>query len=255
MTAWARTSPLADQLFDEWNATHGHSTHLFGALGELTGEEAVQLIRQPQSKESRDAILLTLLTLEHDGDTFAGRVLLKSFMPLALRLPSSCSSTRDLWRHSPADARTATIGVLWEVLHNYPLHREANVSGNIRLETIKLLDRSYGNKLDEISVDDDTLEYLVNEDDVYAGDDTFRDLVTILTWAIDSETLRRDEVQLLARIELAEGDPRDARKLAADELGISRETLNRRVSRIRTKLMHAVCGDVQATVAYAPRRS
>ena len=31
---------------------------------------------------------LELLTLEHAGDTFAGRVLLKSFMPLALRLPS-----------------------------------------------------------------------------------------------------------------------------------------------------------------------
>lgn len=254
MTTWAKTSPLADQLFDEWNATHGHSVHDFGSLGELTGDEAVQLIRRQQPNADRDAILITLLTLEHAGDQFAGRVLLKSFMPLALRLPASCSSTRALWRHSPADARTATIGVLWEVLHNYPLHRAANVSGNIRLETIKLLGRCYGNNssVDDIAVEDETLERIVGSDD---SDDVFRDLVTILTWAIDSGTLRRDEVQLLARIELADGDPGEAREAAADELGITRDTLNKRVSRIRNKLMHAVCGDVQSKVAYAPRRS
>lgn len=254
MTTWAKTSPLADQLFDEWNATHGHTTHAFGELGELTGEEAVHLIRRPQSNVDRDAVLLALLTLEHDGDQFAGRVLLKSFMPLALRLPASCSSTRDLWRHSPADARTATIGVLWEVLHSYPLHRIANVSGNIRLETIKLLERCYGNKtsVHDIAVEDEMLERIVGSDD---SDDVFRDLVTILTWAIESGTLKREEVQLLARIELADGAPGEARELAADELGITRDTLNKRVSRIRNKLMRAVCGDVQSKVAYTPRRS
>lgn len=62
-------------------------------------------------------------------------------------------------------------------------------------------------------------------------------------------------VQLLARIELAEGDPGTAREEAADELGVSRETLNRRVLSIRTKLMQAVCGDMETKVSYAPRRS
>ena len=68
MTAWAKTSPLADQLFDEWNSFHSHTTHHFGTLGELTGDEAVNLIRQPQAPEQRDALLLELLTLEHAGD-------------------------------------------------------------------------------------------------------------------------------------------------------------------------------------------
>ena len=254
MTAWAKTSPLADQLFDEWNATHSHTTHPFGELGELTGDEAVALIRHPQEQVERDAILITLLRLEHAGDTFAGRVLLKSFMPLALRLPSSVSAMRPLWQPSPADARTATIGVLWEVIHTYPLHRVNSVSGNIRLETIKALGRAYGNEasVDSLAVEDEVLEKIAGADE---SDDVFRDLVTILTWAIDTNVLRRDEVQLLARIELAEGDPGDARDAAAEQLGVSRETLNRRVCRIRTKLMHAVSGDLDAKVSYAPRRS
>lgn len=264
MTAWAKTSPLADQLFDEWNTIHAHTVHAFDGLGELTGDEAVRLIRQTPLGEDRDRLLITLLTLEHDGDAFAGRVLLKSFMPIALRLPSSCSSMRSMWQHSPGDARTATIGVLWEVLHTYPLHRTNAVAGNIRGETIKALGRWFGSEssVDDLTVEDEMLEKMVGPDDT---DDVFRDLVTILTWAIDSGTLRRDEVQLLARIELAEGNPGRAREEAAEEMGISRETLNRRVCRIRTKLMHAVSGDINTDVppttdaagriGYAPRRS
>ena len=254
MTAWAKTSPLADQLFDEWNAIHSHTTHHFGELGELTGDEAVALIRHPQMNDERDAVLIALLRLDHAGDTFSGRVLLKSFMPLALRLPSSVSAMRSMWHHSPADARTATIGVLWEVIHTYPLNRVSSVSGNIRLETIKALGRAYGSEasVDALAVEDEVLEKIAGADET---DDVFRDLVTILTWAIDANVLRRDEVQLLARIELAEGDPGAARDAAADELGVSRETLNRRVCRIRTKLMRAVSGDLEAKVSYAPRRS
>lgn len=101
-------------------------------------------------------------------------------------------------------------------------------------------------------IEDELLEKIAGPDE---SDDVLRDLVTILTWAIDSGTLRRDEVQLLARIELAEGDPGVAREEAAAELGVSRETLNRRVCRIRTKLMQAVSGDMEAKVSYAPRRS
>lgn len=86
-------------------------------------------------------------------------------------------------------------------------------------------------------------------------DDPLRDLVTLFTWAIDNGILTADEVRLLARIELAEGNPGEERQQAADELGISRDTLNRRVHRVRTKLMTAVCGDVQERVSYAPRRS
>ncbi|WP_242085900.1 hypothetical protein [Microbacterium lacticum] len=253
MTAWAQTTPLADQLFDEWNTTHAHTLHRFGSLGELTGEEAVKLIRQEQRKDERDAILIELLTLEHQGDAFAGRVLLKSFLPLALRMPATVSSMRSMWQHSPADARTAAIGVLWEILHTYPLHCASSVAGNIRGRTLKGLCRWFGSQdsVEDTAIEDEVLEKIAGPDE---SDDIFRDLVTILSWAIDSGTLRRDEVQLLARIELAEGDPGQARDDAASDLGISRETLNKRVSRIRHRLMTAVSGDLETKIPYAPRR-
>ena len=254
MTAWAQTTPLADQLFYEWNTTHAHTLHRFGSLGELTGEEAVKLIRQEQRKNERDAVLIELLTLEHQGDAFAGRVLLKSFLPLALRMPATVSSMRSMWQHSPADARTAAIGVLWEILHTYPLHCASSVAGNIRGRTLKGLCRWFGSQdsVEDTAIEDEVLEKIAGPDE---SDDIFRDLVTILSWAIDSGTLRRDEVQLLARIELAEGDPGQARDDAASDLGISRETLNKRVSRIRHRLMTAVSGDLETKIPYAPRRS
>lgn len=254
MTAWAQTTPLADQLFDEWNTTHAHTLHRFGPLGELTGEEAVKLIRQEQRKDERDAILIELLTLEHQGDAFAGRVLLKSFLPLALRMPATVSSMRSMWQHSPADARTAAIGVLWEILHTYPLHCASSVAGNIRGRTLKGLCRWFGSQdsVEDTAIEDEVLEKIAGPDE---SDDIFRDLVTILSWAIDSGSLRRDEVQLLARIELAEGDPGQARDDAASDLGISRETLNKRVSRIRHRLMTAVSSDLETKIPYAPRRS
>lgn len=249
-------TPLERALLNEWNDTHATTRHTYGALGELTGDEAVNLIRQPQTAESRDRILLHLLELEHAGHPYAGKVVMKSFLALAFRLARTSTSVRALWRHSPTDATATTIGALWEVIHTYPLHRTNSVAGNIRLECVKLLEKGFGaiTDVDSIAVDDETLEYLVDAN-AEPVEDAFRDLVTLLTWAIDTGTLTADEVRLLTRIELAEGNPGEERVRAADELGISRETLNRRVHRIRTKLMNAVCGDVAERSPYAPRRS
>lgn len=246
---------LERALLNEWNDTLATTRHTYGTLGDLTGDEAVNLIRQPQTAEARDLILLELLELEHAGHVAAGKVVVKSFLALAFRLARTSSSVREIWRHSPTDATATTIGALWEVVHTYPLHRSTSAAGNIRLECIKLLEKGFGTiaEVDTVTVDDATLEYLVDSS-TEPVEDTFRDLVTLLTWAIDNDVLTRDEVRLLTRIELAEGNPGKERALAAEELGISRETLNRRVHRIRTKLMTAVCGDVAERTPYAPRR-
>ena len=247
---------LERALLNEWNETLATQCHDFGALGELTGDEAVNLIRQPQAAEDRDEILIQLLELEHTGNAVAGKVVMKSFLALAFRLARTSSSVRPIWRHSPTDATATTIGALWEVIRTYPLHRTRSVAGNIRLECVKLLERGFGT-VTEVSwtaVDDETLEYLVDAN-TEPADDPVRDLITLFTWAIDNGTLAADEVRLLARIELADGIPGEERERAAAELGISRDSLNRRVHRIRTKLMQAVCGDVTERTPYAPRRS
>jgi len=243
---------LERALLNEWNTTLASKTHTFGALGEHSCDEAIELIRRPQPAEERDRVLLTLLELHHAGDVIAGKVILKSFLALAFRLARTCAGTRAIFRHSPTDATATTIGALWEVIHTYPLERTHSVAGNIRMECIKLISTGFGAHVDaEITVEDEILEHLSAG---HHDEDPFRDLVTLLTWAIDSGTLTRDEIQLLVRIELAD-NPSAEREHAAEDLDISRETLNRRVHRIRTKLMNAVCGDIQQRVPYAPRRS
>jgi hypothetical protein len=248
-------TPLERALLNEWNNTLAHASHDFDELGEFTGDEAIELIRRNQPPEERDRFLLRLLELERAGDEIAGKVILKSFLPLAFRLARASRSMQPIWRHSPTDATATTIGVLWQVIHTYPLHRTSSVSGNIKKGCIKLLEQHFYDtrSVPDVVVEDEILEYLVNGD-AEPVNDPFHDLVTLFTWAIDNGTLTADEVRLLARIELAEGDPGEERERAADEVGISRDTLNRRVHRIRTKLMNAVCGDVQERVPYAPRR-
>lgn len=250
------STTLERALLNEWNSTLATLSHRFGELGVLTGDEAIDLIRRPQAQEERDHVLHHLIELEHGGDQIAGKVLLKSFLPLAFRLARTCASMRATWRNSPTDATATTIGALWEIIRTYPMHRTNSVAGNIRLDCIKLLERGFGASTDvELAVDDETLEHLVNADAETETEDPLSDLVTLFTWAIDNSILTADEVRLLARIELADGNPGEERERAADELGISRDTLNRRVHRIRSKLMTAVCGDVQQRVSYAPRRS
>jgi len=248
-------TPLERALLNEWNNTIATKLHSFGDLGALTGDEAVNLIRRPQPAEDRDQILLRLLTLEHEGDEIAGKVVMKSFLALAFRLARTSASVRTIWRHSPTDATATTIGALWEVIRTYPLHRTNSVAGNIRLECVKLLERGFGsiNEVAWTAVDDDTLEHLVDSN-AEPVEDPIRDLITLFTWSIDNGILTGDEVRLLARIELADGNPGEERERASRELGISRDTLNRRVHRIRTKLMQAVCGDVAERTPYAPRR-
>lgn len=252
---------LNTTLTTEWDEHLAGQLHDYEDLGLNTGEEILNRIQRSQLPSDRDAVLITLLELEHRGDTTVSRVLLQAFLPLALRLARTSAATSEIRADSPRDSRATAIAALWEVIHTYPLHRTRSVAGNIRLDTLKLLDTTLGAHVGkEYTVTDGFLEHLAGitpEDQ----DDAFRDLVTIFTWAIDHSVLTRDEVQLLARVELTDGDPGDARNEAAHNLGITRPTLNRRIHRIRTKLMNAVCGDVGTRVdtddrriRYAPRR-
>lgn len=254
MNVTSTATSLEAVLYDEWNDHLAHATHDYGAIGILTGEELLELVQRPQPVDDRDQILITLLELDRSGHAQAGRVLLQAFLPLAIRQARTSGATNELWKHSRADAVATQISALWEVIHTFPLHRRSSVAGNIRKEALKILHSSLGHHVGkEFTVSEGFLEHLVNQD-AEVQDDAFRDLVTIFTWAIEAGILSRDEIKLLARIELADEDPGAVREAAAEELGVSRETLNRRIHRIRTKLMTAVSGDVQNRVRYAPRR-
>lgn len=253
------TRTLERDLLADWNRNIADIPHTYEGLGTYTGEEVQNLIRVTQDRGSRDQLLLTLLTLEHAGDKVAGQVLVKTFLALAFRLARTSAATRDIFRVSTTDATATTISVLWEVIHTYKVDEWTHsVAGYIRGQMLHVLETSFVSPRDveKVSVDEQTFNEIVDvpslEDEPMA---VFQDLFTVLTWAVDSGTLRRDEIEILVRIELAVGDPGSARDELAEELAVSRETLNRRLHRIRTKLMTAVSGDLSAKLPYASRRS
>lgn len=250
---------LERDLIADWNRNLADVPHTYPGLGTFTGEEVLHLIRMKQDQGVQDELLIALLTLEHAGDKVAGQVIVKSFLPLAFRLARTSAATRDIFRVSTTDATATTISVLWEVVHTYKIDNWTHsVAGYIRGQMLHVLEASFVTLKDveKVSVDEQTFNEIVDvpsfEDEPMA---VFQDLVTVLTWAVDSGTLRKDEIEILVRIELAVGDPGDARDEMAEELGISRETLNRRLHRIRTKLMSAVSGDLSTKLPYASRRS
>lgn len=262
MNVTTTSLPLLDSLNSEWTEQLADATNEYGSLGILTGQEALECIQRPQPQEARNDVLLALLELDAAGHPTARRIVLQSFLPLAVGYARTSAATRGLWRHSRTDAIATVISALWEVvavfLDQSQPHERRNIAGRIRSELIKALADFAHHVGAEFNVGADFLEDLGNDDPTsdhgIIQDDPFQELVTLFTWAIDTGVLTRGEIQLLARIELADGDPGEAREEAAAELGISRSSLNRRVHRIRTKLMDAVCGDVQSRVKYAPRR-
>ena len=71
MHVYNAATTLERALLNEWNSTLATLRHDYGVLGELTGDEAIELIRRPQLAEDRDQILsrlLELLTVEVPQD-------------------------------------------------------------------------------------------------------------------------------------------------------------------------------------------
>ena len=64
------------------------------------------------------------------------------------------------------------------------------------------------------------------------------ELLMLLAWSVRTGVLELHEARLLARIYLPDGQPPDARAIAA-ELGISRAALRQRCSRLARRLGHA----------------
>lgn len=250
MNVTATPTALAHRLRHEWDDRLAHEIYDLGdELGEMTGRDALNHV---QHGHDRDATLIALLREHHAGNPIAARIVVQAFLPAAISHAHRSRSTRAMWRHNPEDAIVTTISALWEAVHTYPLEKTMNVAGNLRWALTSIVHTSFSGHENELAVTDEQLDELVEPRET---EDAFKELITIFTWAVETGAITREEIQLLARIELADSDPGQARDDAAFELGISRETLNRRVHRIRTRLMTAVCGDVSAKVGYAPKRT
>ena len=214
----------------------------------LCAELELELRAAP--KADQDQMLHALLLAAAEGDEIAEAIVLHHMLPKAVHLARSCAALRS---HSPADAVATAIGAMWEAIRTYPLHRSSSVHGNLGLNALSIISRTLGaghrKGSEEYPTSDEGLAAAMLLEGGVAtlepewGDDSFRDLVTVLRWATDTGVLSCDEVRILARCDLGDDDERQA---LADQLGLTRQSLNRRVHRVRTKLIEAVQAHVRA---------
>lgn len=247
-TTYRTNTGYLSMLCTEWDRDYAGRIHDFGPLGVIECSALEESLHRVPKAEG-DRLLHALLTLVRDNsDQVAERLLLQAMLPKTAQLARTCACLRSL---PPADAAWSAFSAMWEAVKTYPLHRRTSVAGNLGLNALSVINESLGlprNHVDEVGVPDEDLEARMN-DGVNAestepewGDSAFHDLVKVLSWAAETETLTRDEISILARADLGEEADRDA---LADELGSTRASLSKRVWRIRRKLIEAVNDYVQ----------
>lgn len=250
----------------EWIRSIHDVEHDFPGLGTFTGDEMVDhlegMIGQRDcsstdaSYAERDLAHHRLIELAQQGHHASMNVLLVAFRPLARSVAHRLAPTA--FQGMPMEqAVDAATSALWETIMTYPLSRDRHVAGNLRGELLKRVSREFGAPRNrEVPAEDSLLDDLLNDQSstgATVGRTALENLTTVLMWAVSHDVVSRTEVRLLVQIELAD-DPGAARQEAADELELSRDSLNRRVHRIRTKLMKAVSGDIRSSVRICPRR-
>lgn len=199
--------------------------------------------------EATDAILHTLLSAHHNGDTVAGRVLLQTMLGSVRRLMHTARYRR------LDDPASSALEAMWHSIASYPLRRRRSVAANLALGALKHLHSCAEHELPA----GDLLDVHIHREQVSGRiaptpPDPKDEVTRLLAWALDSGTLTSDEVSLLARTYLTDTDPAGAQtspaairerqrrveEALADEHGITRSAIRHRRRNLVAKLAAAV---------------
>ena len=250
---WALTcaSRQGDLAVDRW-AAPGHGRP---ALLDLCGVDGlggvlalVQDVQVPCG--AREAVLIGLLERAQDGDRLAGRVVLQTMLPAAVRLACAVVSRPDVLGDRD-EAFAMVLSCLWQVIATYPVdRRRSRVTANLHLDMLALVRRGHTSSthraalaFPEQSYAD--LQTVADPGQPDAGHDdpsgpVDAELCTVLAWAVRSAVLRLDEAQLLARVYGLDGDPAQAGPHVAVALGVSWPALRQRCHRLARRVSHAL---------------
>lgn len=182
----------------------------------------------------QDTILHALLTLHHDGDEVAGRVVLQTMLGSVQRLILT-ARFRQL-----EDIAACAVEAMWSAIANYPLRRRVSVAANLSLEALSALQKATQAPLPA----GELLEHQIHREQLCgrlepdSAADPAEEAARALAWAYDQGVLDQEEVRLLALTYLSENRPSSA-ELAA-EYGVSDVALRKRQSRAVAKLAAAV---------------
>lgn len=234
-TSTAAPASLMTKLDVEWAARYADRSRDFGLEATCTGTELRALL---DNKDSRDEVAYLLLTAARAGNRDAERALVQALIPVARRMAHRLRTLDDFdW----GDRVSIAIVAAWEAVRTFKLRYRTRVWANL---TMTLLDRLTPYRTanqrhvedQTIVVDHTVMVEVVDADPADSSASPEAKLAVLFTWAIDTGVLSRDEVALLSRVAL--GD--EPRAQIAGELGLTDDTLRKRVERTRQKLSAAV---------------
>jgi len=246
------TSGVIGALNCEWahlaqSPTRSHGTSWATLQPALTGLDTLGQVRVALSAAHAgarvDAILLALLTLHAQEHPHAGRTVLQTMLGKTMRLSYTARNRLLL------DPQESAVAAMWAAIDSYPLRRATKVAANLSLEALRLID-AQGTHL--VPCDDDKLTEHIEQAQVAHRlpspvDEDHETVVDALLWASQTGSLTRSELQLLARMHLADDAPDVSLAQVADELGLSYAATRQRYSRAVRRLAAAVHDAIQAS--------
>jgi hypothetical protein len=234
-TEWARLCADAgtNVAVGRW-ATSTAALAELGTLGEL--EPAVSAA----SPAVADQILLSLIRLHQAGDHLAGRAVLQLMLGKAIRIASSRAG-----RDSRQNLEQTAVTALWTVIATYPAHRRpTKVAANLAMDTLRLVTAELNHCQAETPASPDTLA-ATGEDRAPADEPADLELLNLLAWAVDHNTVSKADATLIMDIYCpAQGEEGGA--AAAARHGLSWPAARQRASRAVRKITAAVRADALA---------
>lgn len=229
--------PTTNALNHEWATTYCQRT-LQLRSGAATGAQILSKIDSAQGR-NRDALLLELLQLAQDGQAFASRVLLQAMLPKAI---SNARRASGLRTETYADSIDIGISAMYTAIATYRVDAtRTSVAAVLGFDALRIINDELKSVATTSGYEESELEAMINAEaaatDPHEDPSPFHSIVRVLSWALDSNTLTQEEVQILANYEL--GDKTERAELV-ERLGTSREALRKRSLRLRHRLAVAL---------------
>ena len=239
----ADTTPSPFQSFwSEWETCLSDmpTPSLWLGMVPLAGAPATlgEVLDAIQSLEDTDEVVHALLTLHHEGDQTAGRLVLQLMFPRISRLALTGAS-----RGYGEDRAPEAMAAMWQAIATYPLRRTSRVVANLAMDALGHLGAQVPDHSPELPVDitgPNPLEVLEVEAAHPETTNASSEVVELLTWALHNDLVDAERIRTLALRHLG---PRQTLEELAAQTGLS-------VSGLRFRLREGV-KDIQAALAAA----
>lgn len=240
MWTTATSQHCVRDLTTHWQRS-AHAELDYGPLGPWRPIDLLHAVRSADDLDRRDVLAFALIELARNGHAAADQLLLMAMLPRVVHLTRT---SRGL-RHLPLrDAQAIALGAMWEAIRVHPIERPRAVLHRLSLDALGIVTRTHADAAPDAEwpTAPDELAELREERDTAPSASTLNDLATLLRWGIEIGTVTREDVRVLAAVDL--GTP-DDRATLAESLGVAAASLTRRAHRIRSRLREAVGREIE----------